>query len=162
MWIGRPLLGQWVYDVRRLLDVIQQSQGDAFRPVTLIGQDSAGLVALCAAAVDQEQRIAQVAAVGTLASYVSDVPYEGQRVGVLAPGIVRDVGDVPHLAALALPRRVVIAGGVSGGGELLGEEELSRAYEISRNLATMTNQSDFFVIRANADHIAADLSVDRD
>lgn len=157
LWIGRPLLGQWVYDVRRLLDGIQQLQGDAFTPVTLIGQGPAGLVALCAAAVDREQRIAQVGAVGTLASYISDVPYQGQRVGILAPGIVRDVGDVPHLAALALPRRVVIAGGVSGGGDALGEEELSRAYDVTRKLATMTTQSDAFVVRANSDNVAANL-----
>jgi hypothetical protein len=157
MWIGRPLLGQWVHDVRRLLDVIQQSQGDAFAPVTLVGQGPAGLVALCAAAVDREQRIAQVAAVGTLASYISDVPYEGQRVGVLAPGIVRDVGDVPHLAALALPRRVVIAGGVSGGGDALGEEELSQAYDVTRKLATMTKNGDSLVIRSNSDNFTSDL-----
>jgi dienelactone hydrolase len=157
IWIGRPLLGQWVHDVRRLLDVIQQAQGDAFTPVTLIGQGPAGLVALCAAAVDREQRVAQVAAVGTLASYISDVPYEGQRVGVLAPGIVRDVGDVPQLAALALPRRVVIAGGVSGGGEVLGEEELSRAYEITRTLAGIAKQPGSFVLRANGDSVADDL-----
>jgi hypothetical protein len=154
IWMGRPLLGQWVYDVRRLLDVIQQAQKEGFKPVTLIGQGPAGLVALCAAAVDREQHITQVAAVGTLASYISDVPYEGQRVGVLAPGIVRDVGDVPHLAALALPRRVVIAGGVNGGGEVLGEEELSRAYEITHRLAAIAGQTEALVIRESSDSIS--------
>ena len=60
-------------------------------------------MALSAGAVDP--RITHVAAVDTLASYVSDVPYQGQRLGVIAPGILREVGDVAHLAALCAPRR---------------------------------------------------------
>ena len=39
--------------------------------------------------------------------------------GVMAPGILRDVGDVAHLAALAAPRRVVIAG-AGGAAHLPG------------------------------------------
>ena len=78
--------------------------------MVLIGEGPAGVVALGAAAVDR--RVARVAAVGTLASYLAEGPYVGQRLGIMAPGIVRDVGDIAHLAALAAPRRVVIAGGV--------------------------------------------------
>ena len=48
----------------------------------------------------------------SLASYVTDAPYKSQRLGLMAPGILREVGDIAHLAALCLPRRVVIAGGV--------------------------------------------------
>jgi hypothetical protein len=55
-----------------------------------------------------EPRISRVAASDTLASYVTDVPYEGQRLGTIVPGILRDAGDVAHLAALIAPRRLVI------------------------------------------------------
>ena len=58
----------------------------------------------------------RVAAIGTLASYVTDKPYVGQNLGVMAPGILRDVGDVAQIAALIAPRRLIIAGGVSGDG----------------------------------------------
>ena len=92
----------------------------------LIGDGPGGLVALAAGAVDP--RVTRVAAVGTLASYLSDQPYAGQRLGIMAPGIVRDVGDVAHLAALNAPRRVVIAGGVGGDGKPLGLEQLRDAY----------------------------------
>ena len=115
LWIGRPLLGQWVFDVRRLLDALDAAGGDRPRETALVGVGPGGLVALAAAATDP--RVSRVAAVGTLASYVSDEPYRGQRLGVIVPRILRDVGDVPHLAALVAPRRVVIAGGVSGGGQ---------------------------------------------
>ena len=127
LWIGRPLLGQWVHDVRRLLDALDAAGGDHPRETALVGVGPGGLVALAAAATDP--RVSRVAAVGTLASYVSDEPYRGQRLGVIVPGLLRDVGDVAHLAALVAPRRVVIAGGVSGGGRRLDAASLHKAYE---------------------------------
>jgi hypothetical protein len=121
LWIGRPLLGQWVHDVRRLLDAVQEADGGLPRRVAVVGRGPAGVLALCAAATDE--RITHVAAQDTLASYVSDVPYQGQRLGLMAPGILREVGDVAHLAALCAPRRLVMAGGVRGGGESLTAEQ---------------------------------------
>jgi hypothetical protein len=72
--------------------------------------------------------VAKVAAVGSLASYVSDEPYRGQRLGVIVPGLLREVGDVAHLAALVAPRRVLIAAGVSGGGRRLDAGRLRDIY----------------------------------
>jgi hypothetical protein len=126
LWIGRPLLGQWAFDVRRLLDALEASDEARPRQTALIGVGPGGLVALVAAATDP--RVTKVATVGTLASFISDEPYQGQRLGAIAPGIVRDIGDVAHLAALVAPRRVVIAGGVSGGGKPLDADRLHSAY----------------------------------
>ncbi len=127
LWIGRPLMGQWVHDVRRLLDALAAASGDRPRETALVGLGPGGLVALAAAATDP--RVSTVAAVGTLASYVSDEPYRGQRLGTIVPGLLRDVGDVAHLAALVAPRRVVIAGGVSGGGRRLEAGRLHQMFE---------------------------------
>ncbi len=126
IWLGRPLLGQWVLDVQRLLDALQRDDNGLPAQVVVIGEGPAGLVALAAAAVDP--RITKVAAVRTLASYITEVPYEGQRLGVMAPGIVRHVGDVADLAALVAPRRLVIAGGVAGSGTALSLERLEDTY----------------------------------
>jgi hypothetical protein len=129
LWVGRPLLGQWVTDVRQYLNTIPEKDATG-KPINLevmvIGEGPAGLVALCAAARDK--RITKAAAVGTLASYVSEGPYVNQRLGIMAPGVLRDVGDVPHIAALAAPKRIVIAGGVSGSGEPLAGDRLREAY----------------------------------
>jgi cephalosporin-C deacetylase-like acetyl esterase len=131
LWIGRPLLGQWTFDVRRLLDALERIDGALPQDVVLVGRGPGGLVALSAGAVDT--RITRVAAVDTLASYLTDVPFAGQRLGVLATGMVREVGDVAHLAALNAPRRVIIAGGVAGDGQSLSAEEIKRMYrEASR------------------------------
>jgi hypothetical protein len=109
-----------VFDVRQAIGKWSD------REIIVIGEGPAGLVALAAAATDD--RIKKVAAVGSLASWISDVPYEKQRLGTLVPGILRDVGDVPHLAARAAPKKVLIAGGVSGNGKPLTADELKKAY----------------------------------
>ncbi len=124
LWIGRPLLGQWVTDVRRLLDVLE-TLGRA-ETTAVVGIGPSGMVALAAAAVDP--RIKSVAAIGTISTLVSDRPYRGQRLGTIVPGMLVDVGDVAHLAALAAPRRVLIAGGVGPDGKPIDGDSLRHAY----------------------------------
>jgi hypothetical protein len=136
LWIGRPLLGQWAYDLRRLLDTLEKFH-QLPKEVVLIGQGPAGLVALTVAAVDP--RITKVTAVGTLASYVTDEPYVGQRLGLMAPGILREVGDVAQLAALIAPRRVVIAGGVGGNGKPVPAEQLGRNFHDAARVWDLLN-----------------------
>jgi len=126
LWIGLPLLGQWAWDVSRLLDAIKASNSSLPEEVAVVGVGPAGLVALVAAA--QDQRIKKLATVGTLASFVSDEPYREQRLGTLAPGMLRYVGDIGRLAALFAPRRLVVAGGVHGGGQELAPDELVRSF----------------------------------
>jgi len=121
LWIGRPLLGQWTFDVSRLLDALAEVDGAVPRDLAVIGRGPAGIVALTAAATDD--RIRRAAAIGALASFVTDVPYQGQRLGLMVPGILRDVGDIAHLAALSAPRRVVLAGAVWANGKPLTADE---------------------------------------
>ena len=130
MWIGRPLLGQWVRDISCLLDAVDQHlQG--LPPLTVaIGNASAGVVALAAAAVDQ--RLLRVATVQSLASYVSRTPYRKQRLGIMVPGILRDVGDLPHLAALLAPRRLVMAAPVDGAGQTLTDANWQQSHRYTQ------------------------------
>lgn len=139
LWIGRPLLGQWVLDVRRLLDALDKQAGGLTDTTAVIGVGSASVVALCTAALDR--RIKRVATVNGLASFVSDQPYENQRLGIMVPGILRDVGDVPHLAALSAPRRLVIAGGVNGAGQELSDDQLQSHYMWTRAAFTFEKQA---------------------
>ena len=129
LWTGRPLIGQWVYDVRRLLDALEERK-KLTSDLALVGVGPASLVALAAAANDT--RVSKVATVGGLASYVSDVPYEKQRLGIMVPGILKRIGDIAHLAALTAPRRLVVAGGVTGGGAQLKDTALTKQYEWTR------------------------------
>ena len=85
--------------------------------LAVVGLGQAGIVALLAGGIGTD-RFATVAAVGTPTSYLTPTAYaDGTRMGLLAPGILK-AGDIPHLAALNAPRKVVVAGGIAGGKEL--------------------------------------------
>ena len=109
----------------------------------LVGEGEAGLIALCAAATDK--RISKVAAVNTLTSFVTDEPYTNQRLGTLAPGVLRDVGDVAHIAALCTNQQVVIAGGVSSSGKALKPSEITAAYAPATSVFKMLGKEKDFV-----------------
>ncbi|MBY0232831.1 MAG: dienelactone hydrolase family protein [Gemmataceae bacterium] len=89
LWIGRPLLGQWLADVRAWLE---------WKGGPVVGLGAAGIVALLCDAP-------AIAAVDVPESFLAGkVP-----MGLRAPGIMA-VGDVPHLAALRAPRLTFIGG----------------------------------------------------
>lgn len=140
LWLGRPLLGQWVVDVRRLLDAMAQHDGGLPESLRVVGVGTAGLVAVCAAARDQ--RISEVATIGSLASYISEEPYQGQRLGLMAPAILRQCGDVPHLAALVAPRKLLVAGAVNGGGKSLFADELRKTFAFTQHVFGVTDAKD--------------------
>ena len=148
LWLGRPLLGQWVVDVRRLLDALQENDGSLPDEILTVGVGPAGLVAICAAALDE--RITHVATAGTLASYVTEEPYQGLRLGIMVPGILREAGDVPHLAALVAPRRFVVAGGVTGAGKPLDATALHAALAFARQAYGVAGAADNFRVLSGA------------
>jgi hypothetical protein len=143
LWLGRPLLGQWVLDLRAALNALEADAGLSGE-LTVAGVGPAGVVALCAAALDS--RIRQVVTVGSLASYISDAPYENQRLGIMAPAIVRDVGDIQHLAALIAPRKLMIVGGVNGAGQALDEAALREQYDFTRRVYSLEQGASEFTI----------------
>ncbi len=127
LWLGRPLLGQWVFDVQCLLDWLALQPGLDKGRLAVVGIGQAGLVAVCAAGL-LDDRVSAAATVDAPASYVTEQAYPvGTHMGLLAPGLLR-VGDVPQLAALAAPRRLIVAGGVSSQGKALTEKALKEAY----------------------------------
>ncbi len=132
LWTGRPLLGQWIWDVRRAIEgLIDAGVGVPDRPA-LIGIGSASVVALGTAIYSK--KIANLVLVDPLASFVSDQPYEQQWMGIMAPRILRDVGDVAHLAAMVAPRKLVVVGGVDGAGTALKADALEQSFAFSRKI----------------------------
>jgi dienelactone hydrolase len=133
LWLGRPLLGQWVFDVQCLLDWLAMQPSLDKRRLAVAGLGQAGLVALCAAGL-LEDRVASAASVGALSTFVTETAYApGTRMGLLAPGILR-WADVPQLAALAAPRRLIVAEGVTPQGRKLPQKEFSEAFAFTRGV----------------------------
>ena len=140
LWVGRPLLGQWVWDALRWLDALEQValgtvggvEGVAapdLAPATLVGSGPFGLVALVAGGMGA--RIEGVAVGGIPASFVGENPWEGWDMGLIVPNIL-DVGDVGHLASLVAPARLAVAGGVEPDGKALSQGGLNAAFAPAR------------------------------
>jgi dienelactone hydrolase len=148
LWVGRPLLGQWTFDVGCLLDWIAAQPGVDRRHLSVVGIGPAGLVALCAAAL-YEDRIAAAGAIGTWASYVTTEAYPaGTPMGILVPGILR-MGDVPHLAALAAPRRLLIAEAKTPQNRPLAEKDLREAFAFARNVYRVLQRDNALTLQAS-------------
>ena len=99
---------------------------DPTASIHVVGIGPMGLTALAAGA--QDSTLGSVIAYETLASYLTDKPYKNQRLGTIVPNILREVGDIPALAALC-KSRVVIAGGVNGQGQPFAPEAMSRHFQ---------------------------------
>ncbi|MFM8930672.1 MAG: alpha/beta hydrolase family protein, partial [Gemmataceae bacterium] len=128
LWLGRPLLGQWTLDVRSLAEAIVSSGATGRNGgVRVVGVGSMGVAALTAAA--QCERIRGVAAFRAPVSLLSEKPISGQRLGLLAPRLLVEVGDIPHLAALPEKGRVVLAGGVDGQDRDLALDDLKKNFQ---------------------------------
>lgn len=143
MWIGRPLLGQWTYDVLRLIEALESAKVTELGRLEIHARNSAGMVALCAAIADNKQKIQAIYMDGLLPTFISDVPYEGLRVGILAPGILKDVGDVPHLTALVPSAFVVIDSPVGGK---LSFEQVQKAFATTAELSKLAGRRNQYLI----------------
>ena len=114
VWLGRPLVGQWLADVQAALDHLADDSAVDRRRVFVAGVGGMGVTALIAAGVCDE-RIAGCVAADAPATFLTDGPYPGEvRMGVLAPGILR-AAPPASLAGLVAPRRLVLAGTATRG-----------------------------------------------
>jgi dienelactone hydrolase len=133
LWVGQPMLGQWTFEVGCLLDWVSGQQDVDRRRLSMVGIGPAGIVALCAAAL-YEDRVTSAGIIGTWASYIANEPYpQGTPMSVLVPGMLR-IGDIPHLAALAAPRRLLIADPRAPQGQALNEKEQRDAFAFTRHI----------------------------
>lgn len=149
LWVGRPLLGQWVFDVSCLVDWLAIQKGVDTRRLVVVGLGQAGLVALCAGAV-LEGRISAVGSIGAPASLITDVAYPpGTRMGLLAPGLLT-VGDIPQIAALAAPDRVVIAESLGTDGKPLPEKQLREGFAYPRTVFGLHKMEDRLTLLAES------------
>jgi dienelactone hydrolase len=153
LWCGRPLLGQWVTDTLTIFQALQVDP-DAKESLVCIGQ--AGIVGLAVAAMSSQQP-ASILVADLPVSFVTDAPYgNGTYMGLLAPGILK-VGDIPHLAGMAAPRRLIIAGGVSPQGKKLSQKELDAAFAFTTEVFKATKARGMLTLDAEPNWNRIDL-----
>ena len=116
--LGKPLLGQWTWDVLRGLDILVAQDNMDASQISLWGEGATALVALFAAGLDD--RCVETVCDKMLASYrlveSCDLPSE-----IFIPQIL-NYADIPQLAALIAPRSLRIIKPVNGHNEQLSDE----------------------------------------
>jgi dienelactone hydrolase len=142
VWLNRPLLGQWVWDTLRWIEVIDRlgrEDGILGRtralssPLGLIAFDGFGMVALLAAAFDA--RIRSVVVENCPISLVppAAVIWSNLPMGIIAPGML-DHADVARIAALVAPRRLRFVGGIEVDGKRATPDRLRRSLAFTRSI----------------------------
>ncbi len=150
VWVGRPLLGQWLADVRALVAQVRRQPGVVPGRVTLIGIGQAGLIALLAGA-ELGKELKGIAVIDAPTSYVTTIGYPDKtRMGLLAPGLLK-AGDVPHLAALVGPTRLLVAGGRTAEGKELDGDGLASAFAFTRKVFGLLKAGDALKVEKGPD-----------
>ena len=144
LWIGRPLLGQWTLDVVRTFDALEELTGKLPKEILICGAGSSGTIALTSAAIDD--RISQVHIQSSLGTFVDDQKFNGPRLGMLVPGLLRDVGDIGHIAAMIAPRKLTIENPVSPAGRPLSKEASLSALQLCSDVFKTLGTADALVI----------------
>ena len=144
LWVGRPLLAQWTHDARVLLAFLRERAAGNGRDL-IVGIGPAGVIALAAAALSPE-RPQSVGLIDMPVSYVTDAPYaSGTPMGLLVPGILK-VGDIPHIAGMIAPRRLIVAGGASPQGKKLNQKELEEAFTFTSGVYQATKSDNLSIV----------------
>ncbi len=127
LMLGRPLLGQRVTDVLALIRALRAHPAAAGRRIVLVASERMTVPALFAAAL--EPAVAQVYLSGGLASYRSLVDLENYNhpLANFLPGVLA-ITDLPRLAVLMAPRRVILAGTVDGAGKAMAVDQVRSIY----------------------------------
>lgn len=117
--LGRPMIGQWVWDILRTVQLLQKDVPDA--RFSLYGQGEFGLAAVLAGVIEED--IDAVAASDILSSYVWPDRFD-DRWGLVhfVPNILQ-LGDIPQIAQGIYPRALSIVSPRTGGGSPLSATE---------------------------------------
>jgi dienelactone hydrolase len=164
VWVDRPLLGQWVWDVIRWVDFLNETwaAGGFERlglpvlgaPYRLFAEGTMSIPAILTAALDR--RVSSVQVSQCLVTYVgrSDGAWSGVPMGLFAPNIL-EVGDSDRLSALVAPRPLSIASGVEPEGETVSKARLESAFAFTRNVYGLLGRSEWFGLGSEQDSLQA-------
>ncbi|MAI31315.1 MAG: hypothetical protein CBE00_02675 [Planctomycetaceae bacterium TMED240] len=111
---GRTAIGERVWDTTCLLDwiVSDLSGADADR-VGMLGNSGGGVLTVYVAALDERIAVAHPSC--SLTSFASEAGYIFHCDCCMVPGIKTELADMPDIAALAIPRKLVVVHGLKDG-----------------------------------------------
>lgn len=136
--LDRPLLGQRVYDVLRLMDPKRENH--------LVASGAAVPVALHAAALSPVQEVTLEGGIVSWSSVVKTPVTQNQLANVV-PGALA-LYDLPDLAALIAPRKLTILSPVDPAGKPVSQAELEAAYAKAREAYRAAGAEAHLVLKA--------------
>ncbi len=160
LWVNRPLLGQWSWDLIRWIDFLDEQsrrvsmpghgKRGVSRPYVLLGYGAMSLPALIAGALDP--RVSGVCCEDCLVSYVGldAKPWSGHPMGLLAPNIL-ELADVGHIAALLAPRPFVLTSAVEPDGGPATVARIQGAFDFTRRVYGLLGVADRMKLGDRAD-----------
>jgi dienelactone hydrolase len=146
--VGTTPLGMRARDVLRGVDYLRSRPGIDAKRISLIGQGSAGLPVLHAAALDETVRGAAIT--GALATYSAIVDHEiyTHRYVMFTPGALRKY-DLPDVAALVAPRPLVLINAVDQAQRPLDAERAAEVFAPAAKTFDMAGaRAELRVVRA--------------
>jgi hypothetical protein len=114
----------------RAIDYLVTRDDVDVRNIALVGSGAGALAAICAASLDD--RVRAVAAFQVLSSFVTPHEFQGHRMATFVPFLM-DIGDVPHLAALLAPRRLILARPVDAQSKPIDAEPAAAAFHFTES-----------------------------
>ncbi|MCI0640666.1 MAG: acetylxylan esterase [Gemmataceae bacterium] len=127
--LDRPLLGQRVFDILSVVDLVCRSTNS--KEVDVHATGALGPIALHAAVLDS--RIAKLTLENSLVSWMNVVqsPISYNQLTNVVPGALK-VYDLPDLAALVAPRPLTIRNALDTEGNPIAQKELEKAHGSAR------------------------------
>jgi sugar lactone lactonase YvrE/dienelactone hydrolase len=150
LWLGRPLFQQWMQDVSSFVWALREVDTVFERGILFVGEGPAALLAVAVAGTTDNAVERGAILVNPPVTLITDQPYENQRLGLLVPGLLRDFGDVPHLASMGALTPLVIAGGTNPQGKALSADEVQAAFAPTLTAAKAHNRCITFTTPENA------------
>jgi cephalosporin-C deacetylase-like acetyl esterase len=125
---GNTLVGLRTRDVLGAVEYLLSRKEVDRRRISAAGHGLGGLLVLYAAALDE--RIQSAAVTGALLSYsaITESELYTHRFGAFVPGVLRDF-DLPEVAALVAPRRLLLLNIVDQLHRRVDPEEVHRTYQ---------------------------------
>jgi len=126
MILGHPLLGQRAQDILAMTRAVQDWRGGG-RRVVLCANGHMTLPALCATALDPSIHTAYLAKGLVSWSSLLDGDNYSEPFSSFLPGVLTKT-DLPFVARLASPRKIVIAGAVNSRGQAVPVADVRSLY----------------------------------
>ena len=138
---GRTAIGERVWDTTCLIDwVVSDLAGADAERIGMLGNSGGGVLTVYVAALDERIAVAHPSC--SLTSFASESGYIFHCDCCMVPGIKTELADMPDIAALAIPRQIVVVHGLKDG--LHSEQVVNQAMLRLGSIYSQQNITDKF------------------